>query len=561
MFKSMFGKKNVTIKNGKNSSNTSIKANNVNKSTIKDTTLRSVVFNKKDVSVKNGANSHKILIETNSVNKYQFDKYEDVLKIMARLSRLIYCDSGIIREVIISPEFKYNDNKAVNDLITLLDSNYNNLRRTTTNYTNSEYGRPMESYVIQESLDNNKDNLLGTYISSPSDLTCLFLKGSDFTGLADNFFKPSDLIIVFKGSSTAKNFQHDILSQVLPPKNLKDILSPMIIKSTKDNNIVPVAFVTPIIGIWDIIKDTLNKYKPQNGEKQRIFITGHSLGGAFASMLTFILAELSSSDLNYIESIHNITFGAPLILSDGARNTFNGHLTSGKVTLDRIISKGTVSKLFDPIPSVPIGFSHPGFQPLRTEFYPESKTGRAYSFDTIRKVYQKGAGIMNTLKSVKGVFRGPEKVDYEAATKINMPNLIIIPANTKIVQPFTHSEYFDMTFLGAFRLRGMKNPGFVKDGTYYTFVADLYETGINFKYIIVPKQEAKEDPSENKTMSDVGVVATTVAKAVEETRAANAATVAPINTSNVKLTIGGKKKKHNIHTKRKRNNRTTRKNK
>ena len=156
----------------------------------------------------------------------------------------------------------------------------------------------------------------------------------------------------------------------------------------------------------------------------------------------------------------------------------------------------------------------------------------------------------------------PEKLQYQTDTKIHMPNLIIIPSNTKIVQPFTHSEYFNMTFLGAFRLPGMKNPGMkAKDGTYYTFVADLYQTGINFKYIIVPKQEAKEDPSENKTMSDVGVVATTVAKAVEETRAANAATVAPISTNNVTLTVGGKKKKHNIHTKRKRNNRTTRKNK
>lgn len=218
-----------------------------------------------------------------------------------------------------------------------------------------------------------------------------------------------------------------------------------------------------------------------------MFITGQSLGGAYASLFTFIMAEIRAASFPSIQSIHAITFGSPTILSDGARNTFNAHLDSGIVTLDRLTSFGVYSRVADIIPSIPVGFTHPGFQPLRTEIYPEFKIGRAYALETVRKVYQKG-GLLGI---------GAEKGAYEVATKTHMPTKLVIGAKNKLTQGFSHAEYYDMTYLGVFRLAGMKNPGLkASDGAYYTFVADLFADGIKFQYVPTAATEVAEEPTE-----------------------------------------------------------------
>jgi hypothetical protein len=450
--------------------------------TLRDTTLRSVIFGKKDVSVVPGPGGRMILAD--QVDKTAFDTYEQVLKVMGQLSRMLYCDAGIIREVIMSPAFGTADNVAVSAKITELDAKYNGLRRTPSAYPGGKDGRPMQSYVITPSA--GAGSLLGQYVSSPSDLTYMFLTGATLQSKF-SFFQPSDLVLVFKGSSTVKNFQHDLYSQ-FTPSDLSKIMPPGTAMSTGagKNNIVPSSFIKPILESWELLKQGLTTFNPT-----RLFVTGHSLGGAYASLFTFIMAEIRAASFPSIQSIHNITFGAPTILSDGARNTFNGHLDSGIVTLDRVTSTGIFSKLADIIPSIPAGFSHPGFQPLRTEMYPELKTGRAYTFDTVRKVYQKG-GLLGI---------GVEKGAYEVATKSHMPNKLVIGAKNKLIQAFTHAEYYDMTYLGAFRLAGMKNPGLkASDGAYYTFVADLFADGVKFQYVPSAESVVAEEPTEATTI-------------------------------------------------------------
>jgi hypothetical protein len=145
------------------------------------------------------------------------------------------------------------------------------------------------------------------------------------------------------------------------------------------------------------------------------------------------------------------------------------------------------------MPTIPIGFSQPGFQPLKTEFYPEKNTGRAYNLDTIRKVYQKGglAGI------------GVEKGKYELATKLHAPNKIVIPARSALVQVFPHAEYYDMPYIGGLRLLGMKNPGFRgSDGKYNTFYATLFSDGIRFKYIDGVPEDIAEEPTDSVVSVD-----------------------------------------------------------
>jgi hypothetical protein len=239
-------------------------------------------------------------------------------------------------------------------------------------------------------------------------------------------------------------------------------------KKAGRKDLVCASFVKPILKSWEQIKSVLNEFKPT-----RLFVTGHSLGGAYSSLFTFLMAEIRAANFPTIKSIHNITFGAPTIVTDGARNTFNAHLDTGIVTLDRIVSAGYLSKLADIIPAIPVGFSHPGFQPLRTEWYPELKTGRAYTYGTVKKVYQVG-----------GLFGlGSEKTAYEAATKTHMPNKVAVLANHPMTQPFAHAEYLDMMFMGAFRMPGMLNAGFKSGKDRFTFVADLFPDGVSFKYV------------------------------------------------------------------------------
>ena len=72
-----------------------------------------------------------------------------------------------------------------------------------------------------------------------------------------------------------------------------------------------------------------------------------------------------------------------------------------------------------------------------------------------------------------------------------MSNRLLIPVSTPAGKGFPHAEYFNMTFLGAFRTYGLKNPGFKGN----TFVADMYEDGINFEYIPAnPNIEVASEP-------------------------------------------------------------------
>jgi len=449
---------------------------------LQDTTLRSVIFGQQNVTMKPGPGGQMIL--ANQVDAVTFGLYEHVLNVMAQLVRTVYCDSGIIREVLVNPAFGTPDNKAVNGLITALDAKYASLRRASSNYPNSKEGRPMQSYVITP--HTSQDSSIAKYISSPSDLTMLFLKGSALQANCP-FFQPTDVVLVFKGSSTLKNFKHDLYSQ-FTPADLSTLMPPGTTMSTKvagRKDMVTAAFIKPILKSWEQIKSALMELKPT-----RLFVTGHSLGGAYSSLFTFLMAEIRAAAFPGIQTIHNITFGSPTLLSDGARNTFNAHLDSGKVTLDRIVSVGSMSKLGDIIPLVPTAFSHPGFQPLKTEWYPEAKTGRAYTKATIKKVFQVG-----------GLFGlGSEKTAYEAATKTHMPTKILVNATNVLAQGFAHAEYLDMMFMGAFRLAGMKNAGFKSGPNRFTFVANVFPDGVSFQYVptggVEEAEEVAPEPSE-----------------------------------------------------------------
>ena len=452
----------------------------------------------------------------NPVSLDQFNNYMHVLKIMAQLVRIVYCDLSVIREVVIGDKFGKDDNPAVNAQITQLDSKYSSMRRTPVDPAKNQ-GRPMQSYATPACTTQQPAGTeVLTYVSSPSDVTFLIIGGKQLrekSGIA--FFNDDDLVICFKGSSTMKNFKHDLYSQ-FNATDLNELVQPAGLKLT-DNPVGKVtgAFVKPLIKVWATLKREIASKNPK-----RLFITGHSLGGAYASMFAFIVAECHGMVFPSIQTAHLITFGAPTLLSDTARNTFNKYLNNGFLTLDRVVSQAK-TLVIDAIPSIPAGFTHPGYQPLKTEFYPEEKTGRAYQLKNIEGVFKKQAGGNNRTKKGGGFFSGPEKNKYEAETKVHMPTKIMIYATDPKSQGFPHAEYMGMTYFGGFRMTGMKNPGYKGN----TFVGRVYPTCISYAYEAAnPMEEVVADPDENVGMTEqVAPVANANATDEADTTSADAA--------------------------------------
>ena len=508
--------------------------------TIKDVTLRPVVLgiDKNLTMVSNPSGKGKVT--SNQVSPDQFNQYTHVLKIMAQLARIVYCDLSVIRDVVIGDVFGKDDNPAVNNQITQLDSKYSSMRRTSVDPAKNE-GRPMQSYATPlcppDQVQPAGSEVL-TYVSSPSDVTFLIISGKQLREKSGiDFFKDDDLVICFKGSSTMKNFKHDLYSQ-FDASELNDLMQPASLKLT-DNPVGKVtgAFVKPLIKIWATLRREIASKNPK-----RLFITGHSLGGAYASLFAFIVAECHAAQFPSIQSAHLITFGAPTLLSDTARNTFNQYLDNGFLTLDRVVSQAK-TLVIDAIPSIPAGFSHPGYQPLKTEFYPEEKTGRAYQLKNVEGVFKKQVGGSRTKKG--GLFGfGGEKTKYEAATKTHMPTKIMIDATNPKSQGFPHAEYWGMTYFGGFRMTGMKNPGYKGN----TFVGRVYPTCISYAYEPSTSTDAPTpDADDNATLgtesgpvvppsSDEAAPAATTPAAAPATTVAAPTPATPVDAPNVPAT-------------------------
>lgn len=477
-----------------------------------DTTLRPICFGLKyneitpDIAKKVGAET--------------FKKYEYILYVCAQLSRIVYCDSGIIRYVIMESFGLNNDD--VNKCVKKYDWKYLSERRKYANIESPENGRPMKSYIINSSDGTN--NPFAIYISGPSDCTAIVVKATSLKPNTNSIFLPEDIFISFKGSSTLDNFKHDLFSQ-FSPSELKSL-----VKGIIPNNVgnVPSSFIKPIMEIFGNLIDALETFIQKDC---RLFLTGHSLGGAFTSLFAFILAEMKegnrlSDKLSKIKSIHVVSFGSPTILSDEARNNFNKHLESGLITLDRVVSQSVAARSTttalvtslgtgiggpnDIIPNVPIAFSHPGFRPLLSEFRPEAN-GRPYQMMNIRTFYgvsSKTNGRESTtwpfptftpdapkeaeekppteLSSIvieetsqspqEGGSFGKFKAEYAKQTKNHLPNFVSV-LGSKWAFAFAHAEYLGMFFTGGFRGPGMKNPA-SKRIAY--FIID--DNGVDAKY-------------------------------------------------------------------------------
>jgi hypothetical protein len=475
-----------------------------------------------------------------AVGPQKFKKYEHMLYLSAQLSRLIYCDSGILWHVIEKSLGMSND--IVNKVITAYDTEFKAKRTIPITSQPGEAGLPMESYSLV--VAKPKDPKYATYISTHGDMTCLVLNASKVKSNPNSILLSTDVFVVFKGSSTIKNFKHDLASQ-FSAADLGALVASIGVKIQGTNNTVTGSFVKELVKGWNTIMSALIEHV--KAPNTRLFLSGHSLGGAFCTLFGLILAEGKVTNsipiMKNVQSIHIVSFGSPTLVSNTARNLFNKHLDSGLVTLDRVISQRVSARSTafqgaqavlgaitfgvgmlgpnDVVPSIPLGFSHPGYKPSAIDFRPEAN-GRPYSIDNIRKTFgasklgeryrdpatwpftedlklgdrknkKELAAAVEKILNIKVSVDESDKEDplpqdmkggesekskFNELNKTHMSNFVSHRGSV-YAYGFAHAEYLGMFFFGGFRLLGMKNPAPKGRVAYFS----LCNSGVEIKYV------------------------------------------------------------------------------
>lgn len=369
-----------------------------------------------------------------------FEQYVYLYEVMAQLTRLAYCDTGITKKVFDSTFGQSNEK--VMQTILRLDLEYAKEKRSPLKEQNSASvtsGIPHESYALGSAPDTTTHRY-GTYISTNEVLTALVIDTTVTEGILKKkgLFQDTDIILSFKGTNTFKEAVHDIKSSFMRI-DLKDVAETLgfTVPDEDKDSFINGSFTNILMDAWDILIQGVTERS--GTEPFRLFCTGHSLGGAYCTLFGFILGylkNLPSTDsptgqlLKRIQSIHIISLGSPTLCADKARNVFNRSLISKFITFDRLVTQKvptlTVQSAFtDIVPLIPAGFSHPGFKQAATDFQQDKK--RAYKWVTLHEIYGKGSPhVYKPYEPTK-----EEKTALQEAEKEGNAALAIPPANNR----------------------------------------------------------------------------------------------------------------------------------
>ena len=412
-----------------------------------------------------------------------FSKYEYVLYFLAQINRFTHDDTGFSWKVMKKSLGLSND--IVNYMLYTYNTDKKEDRKLPAPMGDG-HGRPMLSYSTDTIPDSN-DDCWGVYISTNKDLTATVFKVEHLPIHKNkyNTFEKTDVILSFKSTSTIENLITDAKSQMS---------SIELHEAMKDTGIVvepgcksPKAFVQLLMTGWRAILRAIKENIHKDGS--RLFITGHSLGGALSTIFGFILAEGQKSktlDFN-VKSIHVLSFAPPRVFNEKGKDIFNEHLKKGTLTYDFIVNQAKPTLHFsllsipvknDWIPGYPLGYKHPGFE------------GDLYSIDDIRKHY--GVKSETRYRDQKtwpfsesiDLYKNPQKL--KSITKnmmggghVYLPNMVSLEGRPDIF--FVHAEMMGMINKSAHRTYGMKNPVRANSDliAYFLFCS----TGVKIQYL------------------------------------------------------------------------------
>lgn len=423
---------------------------------------------------------------------------EYLLFLGAMYSRLAYCDVGIMQE---SLKAMNRSPDILNNVITSYDWKYLSLRRSYTK------GVPApDSYTTINSCKTPiepKDSYL-KYISSPIDTTCIVCNPSisGGGGISNSILRETDCIIAFKGSSSVRNWIANLstvkawsLNEALKKGGLEIQASPDFKVTT--------SYLTPVL---EILNDILAAISLVSPGCTRIFVFGHSKGGAEAEMMGMLLTLMLKKKENFkalgaVTDVHVISYGAPKVLAASAYNDFNTQILSSQSTLTRVESVGRL--VGDVVTTMPPLGKHPGASDgnntidvvrgtygakvdgnyrRNAETWPFSDHYDLWSRkEELKKETEKITSFtFPTDEEVKKLEDSSTTKDGNVTPQQTMGGYYIKVKGARNT-PFSHVEQLGMYFMGSQRLAGMKNPANTKDNR--TFTAVMNQICSTYEYI------------------------------------------------------------------------------
>jgi hypothetical protein len=346
-------------------------------------------------------------------------RYEAVLTQAAYMSRLIYDPNLVMMGGV---QFINYPPPALNTALTILNKNRDGLK-TTFNKVDTTIGKAV---LINDSVHD----------------TPCYIQEVDYRNKTSACPFPGKKIVyvTFRGTNSIKTTFTDLKAL---PGNLNQLLETCAMDMQKGSDVFKdelaaaeqyrnmasinpfgahAGFVRNLENVMPKICSILQTQFLADGSVDQVIVTGHSLGGANASLCAMILAGFKRAGL-IKPSLHCITYGAPKCLMSYTRNVFNSFLLDGTMTYDRVAARMKNSLQFasqlalatgvatapfvtpgvNIIPTIPPNFEHPGFSILNTEVKTQSTTGRSKNITDIREMFggiKNDAGFLKSLANI-----------------------------------------------------------------------------------------------------------------------------------------------------------------